>query len=226
MIAPRQFALPFTLAPHYDAADFLTAPCNAEAMAWIGQPAAWPNQRLAVFGETGTGKTHLLHVYAARSGAQLLDAAGLRGFAPLPDAPALAIDDADCAPDPRGLLHVLNAAAEAKLPVLLAASTAPAHWQYGLPDLVSRLRAITAVRLDPPDDTMLHALLARLFAERQLAVPAPVQTYLLTRLPRTGGALREAVARLDRAALAAGRRISIAMADTMLADMAAAGGDP
>jgi len=208
----QQFALPFPQTQHYRAEDFLAGPCNDAAMTWLADPAVWPGRRLAVFGAAGTGKTHLLHVFCERTGAMLLPGPALRRLQAPPVAPALAIDDADCAPDPRSLLHLLNAAAEASQPVLLAARTAPAHWGFGLPDLVSRLRAITTVRLDAPDDALLRALLARLCADRQLAVPVTVQDYLLARLPRTGSALREAVARLDRMSLALGRRVSLAAA--------------
>ena len=64
-----------------------------------------------------------------------------------PPTTALAIDDADAVPEATVLLHTLNAAAEARLPVLLAARTAPARWPVSLPDLASRLRATTAVAL-------------------------------------------------------------------------------
>jgi chromosomal replication initiation ATPase DnaA len=75
------------------------------------------------------------------------------------------------------------------------------------------------VRLRPPDDDLLRALLARLIAERQLRVDETVQNYLLARLPRSFGALREAAARLDRASLAAGKRVTRALAADTLAQL-------
>ena len=93
----------------------------------------------------------------------------------LPELPAagIAIDDADAVADEDALLHLLNAAGEAGLPVLLAARTPPARWAAHLPDLASRLRAMTAVEIGPPEDTLLRTLLARLLADRQLRVPEP-----------------------------------------------------
>ena len=88
-----------------------------------------------------------------------------------------------------------------------------------LPDLASRLRAVTAVGLTLPEDELLAALLARLIAERQLRVDEAVQAYLLARLPRSGAALREAAARLDRASLALGRRVTRATAAIVLTEM-------
>jgi chromosomal replication initiation ATPase DnaA len=206
-----QQRLPFPDGLAYDPADFLPGESNAEALAWLERPSAWPGLRLAVHGEAGVGKTHFLHVLAARTGAALLPAAGIRGFVELPDVAAIGIDEADRVAEAVGLLHVLNAAAERGTPVLLAARTAPARWGFGLPDLVSRLRATTAVELLAPEDGLLRALLARLLADRQMRVPARWQDYLLARLPRTGGALRAAVVLLDAASMEAGGGINSAV---------------
>ncbi len=212
-----QLPLPFEHTASYDPAAFLPDASNAAALAWLD--AAWPGNRLAIWGAPGSGKTHLLHVWADRSGAALLPGEALRGLLRLPDAGGLALDDAAQASE-RPLLHLLNAAAEAGLPVLLAARAAPARWPTALPDLASRLRALTAVELGLPGDAMLRSLFASLLAARQLAVAEPVQHWLLRRLPRDPAALREAAARLDQAALAAGRRVTQAIAAQVLAEAA------
>ena len=222
---PRQLALPFSHRPEFAAADFIVAPSNEAALAWLARTADWPGRRLLLWGEAGCGKTHLLHLWAARTGARYVPAPALRpealdeilGAEILEAAGGLALDDADAAPDAVTLLHCLNAAAEAARPVLLAARTPPARWAIALPDLASRLRATTAVEIGPAEDDLLHALLARLLAERQLAVAAPVQAWLLARLPRTPAALREMAARLDRAALGAQRAVTRALAGEVLA---------
>jgi chromosomal replication initiation ATPase DnaA len=208
----RQLAFRFPHHDRYDPHAFLHADSNADALAWLDNEATWPNLRLAIHGDRGAGKTHLLHRFAARQTAMLVPAANIRGLPRLPQQGAIAIDDADTAPDPEALLHLLNAAGEARRPVLLAGTTPPARWRPTLPDLDSRLRAITAIGLRQPDDGLLRALFARLIAERQLRVDETVQAYLLARLPRSCAALREAAARLDRASLAAGKRVSRALA--------------
>lgn len=224
MIAPaanRQLGLPFPHRPGYAAADFVADASNEEALAWLDLAADWPNGRLALWGEAGTGKTHLLRHWAERSGAELLCPAALREE---PPGRAVALDDADLAPE-RPLLHLLNAAAEARLPVLLAGRAPPARWPSALPDLASRLRATVAVQIRPPEDRFLRALLKRLVADRQLPVPEPVQETLLVRLPRSPGALREAVARLDRRNLAIGGRFTRALAAEIAAEIAGAADD-
>jgi len=214
-----QFTLQFPRSQRYTEAAFWQAPCNEAARAWLGRVGEWPGGRLALWGEAGSGKTHLLHIWAERTGAVLWDGPSLRDLPELPVSGGIAVDDADATVDEAALLHLLNAASEAGLPVLLAGRSPPARWGTRLPDLATRLRAITAVEIGPPDDTQLRVLLARLLANRQVDVQQAVQNWLLHRLPRTPGALREAVARLDDAAYASGSAITRALAVDVLADL-------
>ncbi len=217
----RQLAFLFPQHASYSADALIPTLANAEALTWLTSPETWPNRRLALYGPEGSGKTHLLHAFAERQRATLLPVEAMRHMAAAPPERALAIDDADTIPNPEILLHLLNAAAEAGLPVLLAGRTPPTLWPTTLPDLASRLRAATAVALGQPDDDLLRALLARLLAERQLGVEQALQDYLLARLPRHGAALKEAACRLDRLSLAAGRGVTRAMAADVLAHLGA-----
>jgi chromosomal replication initiation ATPase DnaA len=215
MTVGRQLALPFGFTEHYDPAAFLADDSNAAALAWLDAP--WPDGRLALWGDAGCGKTHLLHLWAARTGATLLPGPGLRGVLDVAAAGGLAVDDADAAPE-EPLLHMLNVAAEEGRPLLLAAREAPARWRTRLPDLASRLRATAAVAIEAPGDAMLRALLAQLLAERQMAVPQALQDWMLLRLPRTPAALREVAARLDRAGGGVSRAVAEGVVGGMLAE--------
>ena len=220
-LGPRQLGLPFAHQPDFSAVDFLAAPANAAARIWLEDSRTWPSGRLALFGEADVGKTHLLQLWARRRQAIRVQGPALAGLMTMieedPGHVGVAIDDADLIVDETALLHTLNACAEASVPVLLAGRAPPARWKVRLPDLASRLRALTAVEVEPPDDELLRALLAKLLADRQLAVAPLVQAFLLTRLPRTAAALVETTCRLDRLALATGGRITLRLAAHVLA---------
>lgn len=203
--------------PRFAEHDFREAPSNADACAWLRRTQEWPDGRLALWGEAGCGKTHLLHIWAGRLGADPRSGAELSGLPDIPSA-GIALDEADTAEE-EALLHLLNAAREKGAPVLLAARIPPARWTVGLPDLASRLRAITAVGIGPPGDALLRTLLARLLADRQLRVEEEVQEWLIRRLPRSAAVLGDAVARLDTTGLNERRRINVRFAAKVLADM-------
>ena len=184
---------------------------------------AWPEHRLALWGASGCGKTHLLQVWARDHDALLLPGTALRGLAAnleqIRQAGGFAIDDADMAADEPALLHLLNAAREFASPVLLAGREAPSRWPVALPDLASRLRATAAVGLRRPEEALLRILLLRLLAERQLSVAQPVIEWLLRRLPREADAMREAARLLDQAALASGGAVTRTLAASALAEL-------
>jgi chromosomal replication initiation ATPase DnaA len=206
----KQLTLPFADEQHYAAEDFCPAPSNAAAREWLARSDAWSNNRLILWGEPGCGKTHLLHVWAQTHQAEVISSAGLQGLRRV--SRPVAIDDADLAPDPQALLHLLNNAAEAGFPALLAARLPPARMAYKLADLTSRLRAASAVEIRPPEDELLEQLLTRLASQRQLALSIPVRNTLLLHLPRAPAFYREAVARLDRAALDRSAKITRGLA--------------
>ncbi len=217
----EQLALQFPYSPGLTAVDFLSHPGNALAIDFLAATQTWPGGRLAIWGGQGTGKSHLLHIWAAEHGAEIVPGAALRE--PFWPESAVAVDDAENVPSEPALLHLLNAAAESARPVLLASTIPPGRFRTRLPDLASRLRAITAVEIGPADDAFLATLFARLLADRQLTVRPDVQSWLLTRLPRNPAALREAVARLDYATLAAKSSVTKPLAMAALADFLAPG---
>jgi len=213
----RQLPLPFAEAPDFLEEDFVDGPSNELARKWLQKQALWTNGRLILWGDAGCGKSHLLHVWAQARGAAVYEGPNLRGLAAVPDGP-VAVDDADAVADETALFHLLNAAAEAGQPVLLTARTPPARQDFRLADLGSRLRGSLAVAILPPDEAMLELLLTRLIAERQIFLRLEVRNFLMTRLPRSPAAFREAIARLERAA-ATGIKLTKQAAAGLLADL-------
>jgi chromosomal replication initiation ATPase DnaA len=205
----RQLPLPFQHSRDFAPGNFHEAASNTDALAWLSRTTDWPDLRLALWGPAGCGKTHLLHIWAQRRDAVVWRGAELSGLPDLPAAGGIALDDADALADETALFHLLNAATEAGLPVLLASPAPPSLWPLQLPDLASRVRAINAVEIGPPDDALLHVLLARLLAERQLRLPD----------------VAEAVARLDAISLQLHRDITVPLARAALGEIGAAPAD-
>lgn len=208
--------------PHRTAlgrADFLVAPCNEAAIAWLDRWPRWPAPALALWGPAGSGKTHLAHVFAAGAGARFIDPASLatdRVPALIGDAAAAILDEADRAAE-EPLLHLYNLLAERGGHLLIVAREPPARWPTALADLRSRLCAAPAVAVAAPDEALIGALLVKLFADRQLAVGEEVVSYLALQLERSFAAAQAAVASLDAASLAEQRPITVPLAKKVLA---------
>ena len=204
--------------------DFFVSAANAQAHAMLTQAAPWPQGKLALVGPAGSGKTHLARIWAARSGAVILPAVAVAALTRPGPGAAIAIEDAQTLPRAaeEALFHLHNHLAATGGRLLLTADRPPVRWDIALPDLASRMQATTVVRLGDPDDALLFAVLAKLFADRQLAPEPGVVPWLVARIERSHAAATAAVEALDRAALDSGRAITRALARQVL-DKPAAG---
>lgn len=218
----RQLVLDLPVRTARGREDFLAAPSNAVALAVIEGWRDWPGGRMVVVGPKGSGKTHLAQVWAELCPrARTVAATDLAGadIPTLSTAP-LAVEDAGgIAGDPAGeiaLFHLYNLMGAQAQPLLLTADQAPALWPTALPDLSSRLQAMPVARLEPPCDMLLSAVLVKLFADRQITVAPAVIAWLLLRMERSLSAAAEIVARLDSAALQAGRAVTVPLAVQVL----------
>ena len=214
----RQRAFDWSVRPALGREDFLVAPCNRDAVAWLDRWPDWPGPLLVIHGPPGSGKSHLAEVWRRRSGAEAVDASAI---AEIPSGggrtAALVIDGLAGPIDERALLHTYNDLAEGDGHLLLTAAAPPARWPLTLPDLASRLRVAPAAALGLPDDAMLGALMLKLFADRQVAVAPEVPAYVVPRIERTFAAMARLVERLDRAALAEGRAVTVPLVRAVLA---------
>jgi chromosomal replication initiation ATPase DnaA len=218
MTMPRQLALALPHAENFSREDFLSGPPNEAALSLVQRWPDWPDRALAIVGPEGAGKSHLAAIWADIAGARRVSARVI-GETNLPGAlatGALVIEDANSDLDERALFHLLNLMRQQEAFVLMTARTPPATWRIELADLASRLRAIPAVQLRPPDDALLRAVMVKLFADRQLAVDEPLIAYLSTRIERSFAAARAAVENLDREALRQKRPVTRALAAEML----------
>ncbi len=218
----RQLGFDLPTKPALGRESFFVSPANAVAVASLEDWHSWPQGKLVLTGPQGAGKTHLAQVWATETGAPLVAARDLSALdlPGLAEAGCVAVEDVpQIAGDPaaeEALFHLHNLLAEAGGALLLTAETAPTRWGLSLPDLASRMEGTSVVALTAPDDALLAAVLAKLFADRQLEPTAKVIPYLLGRMERTFAAAGRIVAEMDREALAARRKITRSLAREVL----------
>ncbi len=205
--------------------DFFVSDANRLVVDMLARPETWPQGKLILTGPPGSGKSHLAGIWAADRNATAIPAAGLAGadIGALPSPAPVLIEDADrAAGDPRtetALFHLHNRVLATGSALLLTARTPPRDWGIRLPDLASRMEATARAALEAPDDALLAAVMVKLFADRQIAVPPNTVAYLLRRIDRSFAALNAVVALLDKRALSAGRAVTRTFAADVLADL-------
>ena len=216
---PRQLAFALPHAESLGRDDFLEGPANSAGLTLVDSWPDWPNRIMLLVGPEGSGKSHLAAIWAEQAGARQTGAHALTAEE-VPAAlatGALVVEDLKpLAFDERALFHLLNLAREDAAFVLITTREQPSSLQVELRDLRSRLRAIPAVSLLPPDDQLFRALIVKFCADRQLVVDETIVSLLTNRIERSYAAVRHAVELLDTEALRLGRPITRALAAELL----------
>jgi DnaA-homolog protein len=185
-----------------------------------GEPIA---TRVYVCGVSATGKTHLLLAACAEA-----ESAGLRAaYVPLAAAVGrmrdaldasdridlLALDGLDAVAGRRedevALFDAHNRMQDAGARVLYGARYSPDTLDLSLPDLRSRLSHCARIVLDPLDDAGRSEVLRLRALRRGLQLDEAAIDWLLRRVDRDLVTLTALLDRLDRASLAAQRRITV-----------------
>ncbi len=180
------------------------------------------SETLYLQGGAGSGKTHLLLGACAAAEAvgrrpQYLSLARVRGhardaFEGLEHADMVALDDLDAISaqdDEVALFDLHNRLHDTGVGLLYAALATSATLELDLPDLRSRLAQCTLVPLRTLDDAGRAAVLRQRALSRGLAFDDAALEWLLTRCSRDLSDLSTMFDQIDRASLAAQRRITV-----------------
>jgi chromosomal replication initiation ATPase DnaA len=218
-VQPRQLAFALPHAESLTRDNFLEGPANEAALSLVESWPDWPNRVMLLVGPEGSGKSHLAAIWADQAGARSTSAHALNANA-VPSAlatGALVVEDLRPADfDERAMFHLLNLAREDAAYILITARVPPSAYEIELRDLRSRLRAVPAVSLSPPDDQLFRGLIIKFCTDRQMNIDETVVSYLVSRIERSYAAARQAVELLDTEALRLGRPVTRALAVELL----------
>ncbi len=227
-----QLALEFPNRPSLGREDFLVSPCNQEAVALIDAWPDWPYFAVCVYGDEGSGKTHLANVFANKVAlltnfpyripfirAAKINCGNLRNL--FDYSKCLVVEELDGLQDEEALFHLYNLFRDEGGNILFTSSQAPARLDIKLPDLRSRLNIVPAAEICEPDDELLSALLVKLFMDRQVTPSPEVIHFMLNNMQRSFAFARRLVTEVDNVSLARKRAVSINVVKEALANIAA-----
>jgi len=225
-----QIPLPFA---RYEQLDFATyrTQANHEAVASLKQLAAGvENRNHYLWGQCGTGKSHLLQSACTRASAanrsaayiplrlsQSLSPALLTGLATLD---LVCIDDLDViqgqARWEQAIFVLFNEMRECRKPLLFSADHSPKGLAIAMPDLKSRLAWDLVFHLAPMDEASLIQALQERAHTRMFELPDEVVEFLVKRVSRDPHTLFSILDQLDTASLQSQKKLTVPFVKSIL----------
>ena len=190
------------------------------------------HRNLYLWGERGTGKSHLLQavcnsaVLSERPCAYIpltrLDELTPEMFSSLEELDLVCLDDIEEAAGKdqweMALFHLFNRLKDAKTPLVMSSGRSPQGSHIRLPDLKSRLSWDLCFHLRPLDDENKTAALKRRAQDRGFELTDQVVQFLINRVNRDTHNLFRWLDRLDRDSLVAQRKLTVEFVKEILKD--------
>jgi len=230
----RQLVLNFPFKRSYTIEDFFISDANALAFAWLKRWPLWASPEtegggFIAYGPSGCGKTHLIHAFCQMTPTYLIPPQ-LREGAEAGDSVdahisagatyrSWALDDVDEWLGSRARernLFAIVCHCHAHNKTLLLTSRQPVRACVLLADLQSRLAAMPAAAITPPDDALLAAVISKLFHDRQRHVDDEVIAFMIARMERRFDVAIRLVAELEQHAAEKQQKITIPLVKTLL----------
>lgn len=197
----QQLFFKFPIKPVYLTEDFFISQSNKEAFSYLN---IWPNWKqelfpriLLLYGEPGSGKTHLSYIWQKISQAKRVSVNDCYNLSFLINEKALILEDINHI-DEELLLHLINFTNENHQYLLLTSDISPHSLNLYLPDLRSRILSIYSIAIEQPDEELLKAVLLKHLTDRHLKITQEALNYITTRIERSFNKLLQFIEDLDQ----------------------------
>ena len=215
-----QLPLSLTFPSHEVAREFFITQANELAVSWLDKWPDWapPYQALNIYGPSGCGKSQLGEIFTQKSQAHYFSCLPQFDRALCETKQTFVLDGIDQNNDwqEEALFYFLNYLAETGKSALFLSHVSLAQIDWQLPDLRSRMRALSAQAVHLPDDDLLSALLDKYFQQRRCQVAPEVMDYILPRIERSYEGVANMARAIDEASLAAKKPVTKALVRALL----------
>ena len=205
--------------------DFFVAPSNMSAVRLIENVSpAFP--ALLIFGGSGSGKTHLAHLFCDvvfekfSEKAFFMETLSLSFVeTALRTSRFIGLEDVKAPVEEEALFHLMNGVKNQGGVLLMTSLTNYPSWGIKLADLLSRLSAVQSAQLGFPDDSLMTAVWVKLFAERGVGISPEAVSYLLKNTERSFVFARRLAQAADKKALSEKRAVTVPLLKDVLKEI-------
>ena len=207
-----QLTFRFPFSKKYYEQDFFVSNNNFSAFKLIESWPNWPDKWLNIFGESGSGKTHLSKILKKKiKKIKLIDAKKIDDniVEEMNNLDCLVIDSFDNCINESLFYSILNQSKQLNNFVLINSLTSIKNLKFNLEDLRSRVNSFIYIGIELPTDDLLKVIITKHFSEKQILVHSKSTDFIIKNIERSYEKVFKFLKEVDELSLSTGKSINI-----------------
>ena len=207
-----QLVFKFPFKTKYYEQDFYVSSNNFSAYKLVESWPDWPGKWLNIFGDKGSGKTHLSKILEKKiNNVKIIDANKLSDevLGELMNLDCLIIDNFNKNVNEKLLYSILNHSRQLENYIFINSLKSIKENQFDLKDLQSRVNSFTYIGIELPTDDLLKVIISKYFSEKQIDVSPKISEFIIKNVERSYEKMFKFIKDLDDLSLSSGKSINI-----------------
>ena len=207
-----QLIFRFPFKTEYYKQDFYVSSNNFSAYKLIESWPNWPSKWLNVFGESGSGKTHLTKILEKKiKNAKIFIEKDINdNIIPLlENFECIIIDDFKNNIDQKILYSLLNQSKQIEKYVLINSLIPLKNFEFQTKDLRSRINSFLSMGINLPTDDLLKVIIMKSFSDKQVSLDSKLCDYIIKNVERSYEKIDKFLKDIDELSLSSGKSINI-----------------
>ena len=207
-----QLTFKFPFSKKYYQQDFFVSTNNFSAFKLIDSWPNWPGKWLNIFGESGSGKTHLSKILEKKiKKTKLIDAKNIdrKIIEELNYIDCLIVDGFDKNIDEKLLYSIFNQSKQLDNYILITSTNLIQKFNYELKDLSSRINSFIFIGIELPTDDLLKVIITKTFSDKQISVSPKLAEFIIKNIERSYEKMFKFLKDVDELSLSTGKSINI-----------------
>ena len=212
IVAMDQLIFKFPFSKKYYEQDYFVSSNNFSAFKLIDSWPNWPGKWLNIFGENGSGKTHLSKILEKKiTKIKLVDAKNIDNkiIQELNNLECLIIDSFNNNIKENLLYSILNQSKQLDNYILINSIKSIDLVEFNLKDLISRLKSFVFIGIDLPTDDLLKVIITKTLSDKQISISPKMTSFIINNIERSYEKMFKFLKDLDELSLSTGKSINI-----------------
>ena len=207
-----QLTLKFPFSKKYYEQDYFVSTNNYSAYKLIESWPNWPGKWLNIFGESGSGKTHLSNILKKKIKKTIIINSGKVDntiIENLNNFECLIIDNFTNNIEDNLLYSILNHSKQIENYILINSKVPIKNINFNLKDLKSRINSFTNIGIELPTDDLLKVMITKTLSDKQVIINSRLTEYIIKHIERSYEKMFKFIREVDELSLSTGKSINI-----------------